>query len=230
MKIANKNFIFTKITTRRCILLKRMLSILFGILVIFACAAPASAVFDSGEITDNLKSHAYYMQSLDEETVLFKKNENEKLPMAGFVKIVATVTAIEKWADLDEKIKVTNKNLSLVKYDYSVRTAGYKEGEKISKRELINCLVVYSANDAASIIAYEVSGSLEAFTAEMNAVLQRIGCESTVVKNSSSRPILLWSRFSASSTIFKYSSSSSCVWKAVPFTRVSILLFLSFFQ
>lgn len=183
MKNANKNFIFTKITTRRCILLKRMLSILFGILIVFSFVMPASAVFDSGEVTDYLVSDAYYMQSLDEDTVLFSKNENKKLPMAGFVKIVAAVTAIEKWGDLDEKIKITSKNLSLVKYDYSVRTAGYKEGEKVSKRELINCLVVYSANDAASIIAYEVAGSLGAFTAEMNSVLQRIGCESTAVKN-----------------------------------------------
>jgi hypothetical protein len=50
------------------------------------------------------------------------------------VKISIAITAIEKWPDLDEKIKITEENLSLIKYDYTVRTAGYKAGETVSKR------------------------------------------------------------------------------------------------
>ena len=163
--------------------LKRIVSIASIIILIFTFAFPAFSVFDSGEVTKNLRSDAYFMQSLDEETVLFQKNENKKLPMAGFVKIIAAATAIEKWPGLDEKIKITEKNISLIKYDYTVKTAGYKIGESVSKRELINCIIVYSANDAASIVAYEVSGSFDGFIAEMNAFVKKIGCESTVVKN-----------------------------------------------
>ena len=163
--------------------MKRMLSIVSAIILILTLAFPAFSVFDSGEVTKNLRSEAYYLQSLDEETVLFQKNENKKLPMAGFVKIIAAATAIEKWASLDEKVKITEKNLSLIKYDYTVKTAGYKAGESVSKRELINCIIVYSANDAASVVAYEISGSFDGFIAEMNAFVKKIGCESTVVKN-----------------------------------------------
>ena len=163
--------------------MKRMLSIVSAIILIFTLAFPAFSVFDSGEVTKNLKSYAYYLQSLDEETILFQKNENKKLPMAGFIKIIAAATAIEKWPGLDEKIKITEKNLSLIKYDYTVKTASYKVGESVSKRELINCIIVYGANDAASVVAYEVSGSFDGFVAEMNAFVKKIGCESTVVKN-----------------------------------------------
>lgn len=163
--------------------MKRMLSIVSAIVLILTLAFPAFSVFDSGEVTKNLRSDAYYLQSLDEETVLFQKNENKKLPMAGFVKIIAAATAIEKWPSLDEKIKITEKNISLIKYDYTVKTAGYKVGESVSKRELINCIIVYSANDAASVVAYEISGSFDGFIAEMNAFVKKLGCKSTVVKN-----------------------------------------------
>ena len=160
-----------------------MLSIVAVIVLICTLAFPAFSVFDSGEVTKNLKSDAYYLQSLDEGTVLFQKNENKKLPMAGFVKIIAAATAIEKWPNLDEKVKITEKNISLIKYDYTVKTAGYKVGETVSKRELLNCIIVYSANDAASIVAYEISGSFDGFISEMNAFVKKMGCESTVVKN-----------------------------------------------
>ena len=163
--------------------MKRMLSIVAVIVLICTLAFPAFSVFDSGEVTKNLKSDAYYLQSLDEGTVLFQKNENKKLPMAGFVKIIAAATAIEKWPNLDEKVKITEKNISLIKYDYTVKTAGYKVGETVSKRELLNCIIVYSANDAASIVAYEISGSFDGFISEMNAFVKKMGCESTVVKN-----------------------------------------------
>ena len=163
--------------------MKRIMSILITLVLLLSFAFTGTAVFDSGEVTDQLKSEAYFMQSLDENTVIFKKNENKKLPMAGYVKIAIAITAIEKWPALDEKIKITEENLSLVKYDYTVRRAGYQAGESVSKRELINCLVVYGANDAASVIAYEVSKSLDGFIADMNNTVKKIGCESTVIKN-----------------------------------------------
>ncbi len=160
-----------------------MLSIVVSLLVMILCVAPASAVFDSGALTKQLKSGVYYVQSLDEGAVLFKNSENKKVQPAGFVKLISAVVAIEKWNDLEETVKVTEKNLSLVRYDYGVKKAEFKAGEKISKRDLINSLIVYSANDAASIIAYEISGSTEAFLKEVAATLSKIGCTSTVLKN-----------------------------------------------
>ncbi len=143
----------------------------------------ASALFDSGSVTSQLRSDIYYMESLDEGTVFFDKNSTKKTPAAAFIKIIAAVVALEKWGNLEGDVKITKESLSLVKYDYGVRVASYKAGETVSKRELFDCLVVYSANDAASIIAYEIAGSLEAFVKEMQALTEKIGCTSTVVKN-----------------------------------------------
>ncbi len=163
--------------------MKKIVALIAVLLITLTLALPAGAVFDSGTVTAKLKSDVYYMESLDEDTAFFDRNSSKQVPAAAFVKILAAVTAIEKWPELDEKVTVSEKNLSLVEYGYGIRTALYKAGEKVSKRELIDCLIVYSANDAASIIAYEISGSLDAFIKEMQATATKIGLTSTVVKN-----------------------------------------------
>lgn len=141
------------------------------------------AAFVGQEATKDLLSDVYYLQSLDDGSVFFEKNADKKMPAAAFIKLIAAVVAIEKWGNLDESVTVTKENLSLVKYDYGVRTASYKEGERVSKKELINCLIVYSANDAVSIIAHEISGSTDAFIAEMQSLAEKAGCTSTQIKN-----------------------------------------------
>ena len=167
--------------------MKKSVSLLLVLLLslsVFASVFSSGAIFASEDVTDKLRSQVCYLESLDEEgTVFFNKGADKKVPIAGFIKLIAAVVAIEKWGDLDEKVKVTDKNRSLVKYDYGVRTAGYKEGERVSKKDLVDCMVIYSANDAASIIAYEISGSLEGFIGEMQALMTKLGCSSTVIKN-----------------------------------------------
>ncbi len=163
--------------------MKKFVALFAALLIVLSLCLPVGAVFDSGTVTAKLKSDVYYMESLDEDTAFFDRNSSKKVPAAAFVKILAAVTAIEKWPELDEKVTVSEKNLSLVEYGYGIRTALYKAGEKVSKRELIDCLIVYSANDAASIIAYEISGSLDAFIKEMQATADKMGLTSTSVKN-----------------------------------------------
>ncbi len=135
------------------------------------------------EATKGLASEIYYMVSLDEDTVLFSKNETKKTAPAAFVKLLAAIVALEKWDNLDETVEVTKESLSLVQYEYGVRTAGMHAGDTYTRRQLIDTLVIYSANDAASIIAYSVSGSLDAFVQVMNETAKKIGCTDTHVVN-----------------------------------------------
>ncbi len=165
-----------KKTVSFVIIMTLVLSVISGVFSV-------SATFAGEEVTKDLLSDVYYLQSLDDGSVFFEKNTDKKMPAAAFIKLIAAVVAIEKWGNLDESVTVTKENLSLVKYDYGVRTASYKEGERVSKKELINCLIIYSANDAVSIIAHEVSGSLDAFIAEMQSLAEKTGCTSTQIKN-----------------------------------------------
>lgn len=164
--------------------MKKHISFFLSVITVLCLFVPsAAALFDSGAVTSRLGSDIYYLENLDEGTVFFEKDSDKKTPAAGFVKVLAAIVALEKWGNLDGEIVLTQKNLNIFEYEYGMTTAVYEAGETVSKRELFDCLVVYSANDALSVIAYEVSGSLEGFLKEMQALVKKIGCTSTVIKN-----------------------------------------------
>lgn len=164
--------------------MKKLISFFAVFLLIFGLGVPtADALFDSGTVTSQLNSEIYYLENLDEGTVFFEKNSTVQTAPAGFVKILAAIVAIEKWENLDGDIKITEKHLSLLDYEDGMTTALYEAGEVVSKRELFDCLVAYSANDALSIIAYEVSGSVAQLVADIQALTQKIGCAATSIKN-----------------------------------------------
>lgn len=164
--------------------MKKLISFFLCIFTVLCLFVPsASALFDSGAVTSQLESDIYYLENLDEGTVFFEKDSNKKTPAAGFVKVLAAIVALEKWGNLDGEIVLTEKNLNVFEYEYGMTTAVYEAGETVSKRELFDCLVVYSANDALSVIAYETAGSLEGFLKEIQALVKKIGCSSTQIKN-----------------------------------------------
>ena len=52
-------------------------------------------------------------------------------------------------------------------------------GEQLRRIDLLYALLVCSANDAASVIAWDVAGSIPAFVQQMNARAEQLGCTST---------------------------------------------------
>lgn len=163
--------------------MKKPVAVLLALALLLASLVLcASAGYNgSEEATKGLASGIHYMVSLDDDTVLFNKNETERTAPAAFVKLLAAIVAIEKWDNLDEKVDVTEDTLSLVRYDYGVRTVNLRPDESYTRRQLIEAMMVYSANDAASVIAYTISGSLEGFIQLMNEQAQKIGMTDTNV-------------------------------------------------
>lgn len=148
-------------------------------LAAFSFCFSAFADFNDEPDIGKRYSYAYYMISLDDGSVIFSKNEDKKVAPAAFNKLVSAVVAIEQWGNLDEKITVTQESLSLVSYQFGVTTANIKVGDVYTKRQLLDCLIVYSANDAASIIAYNIAQTKAAFEAKMQELVKKIGCTQT---------------------------------------------------
>lgn len=165
------------------LIIKKVFAVIFSAIIIssFFCTFFAGAAYNSQEFLKDLSSYAYYMISLDNNEVMFNKNENKKVAPAGFVKVLAAIAAIESWGNLDDVVTVTEKNLSLIKYTYGIRTAGLTAGQKYTKKQLIDCLIIYGANDVESVIAYEISGSAEAFVDKLNTLAKSIGCKNTKI-------------------------------------------------
>lgn len=164
--------------------MKRFICILLTVVILSTfTAVSSSALYGSADATKDLFSDVYYLESLDEGTVFFDKDSDKQMPVAGFSKIISAVVALEKWQNLDGEITLTKEALSVVKYGYGYKTALYKAGETVTRKELFDCLVVYSANDALSVIAYDTYGTEAEFISQMQALCDKIGCTSTVIKN-----------------------------------------------
>lgn len=58
-------------------------------------------------------------------------------------------------------------------------TAGIRAGEVLTVEQLLECMLIVSANEACNILAEQVSGSVDAFVGAMNEKAAALGCENT---------------------------------------------------
>ena len=123
-------------------------------------------------------SDIVYVESLDQGTVIFNKNANKKTPMASLTKITTAMVVLDNVENLDKKVKVTQAELDELANTNS-STAGISVDEILTIRQLLNLLMVKSANEASVILAHEVAGSTPKFVAMMNEFAKALGCKNT---------------------------------------------------
>lgn len=108
-------------------------------------------------------------------SVLYSKNENEKLPMASTTKIVTALTVLENCKDIDKIITIPLKATLVEGSSIYLR-----ENEQLSIRQLLYGLMLQSGNDAATALALEVgNGSIETFANLMNETAKKCGAENS---------------------------------------------------
>lgn len=128
----------------------------------------------------NVNSTYAILEDFETGTLLYDKNINEKLFPASTTKILTAIIAIEN-CDLN-KI-VTAKAETLRKLPPYSSNAHILPDEKMTMKELLECLLVVSGNDSALVIAEEISGSIPSFVELMNKKVKEIGCENTHFTN-----------------------------------------------
>lgn len=116
------------------------------------------------------------------EKILYSKNENEKMYPASTTKILTAILAIEK-CNLTDIVTVPYKAISSIPSGYSI--AALQTGEQISVEALIQLMLVHSANDAANVLAYHISGSIDTFADLMNQKVAELGLQNTHFTNPS---------------------------------------------
>lgn len=121
-------------------------------------------------------SGAIMFYEVNSDTVVYSWNPDELMEPASLVKIMTCLLAVEN-ADIKDKITVTSTALSSV--DAIFHTLGLQAGEEVTLEQMLYCMMVGSANDAAAVIAEHVGGSVTQFVAMMNQRAKEIGCTST---------------------------------------------------
>ena len=105
--------------------------------------------------------------------VVFSRAENVRMPMASTTKIVTALTALTL-AEPSTPITVAPEAVGV-----EGSSVYLIEGEVLSLEELLYALLLESANDAAVAIAVGLSGSVEAFAEQMNAVASILELQNT---------------------------------------------------
>lgn len=137
---------------------------------------PASANYNSELKTD---AEIVLLFSLDDGTIIFEKNADKVTAMASLTKIITAIVTIENCKDLDTKIKVPAYCITLLNGTGS-SMAGLKADEEVTIRQLLYCMLVKSANEAANILAdYIGGGSIDKFVEMMNEFATSVGCKNT---------------------------------------------------
>ena len=121
---------------------------------------------------------------MDSKTIkiLYSKNENEKMYPASTTKIMTAILTIEN-CNLDDIVTVPYDAIATIPSGYSI--AALQTGEKLTVNQLLQLMMVHSANDAANVLAFHVAGSLESFATMMNTEVAELGLEHTHFLNPS---------------------------------------------
>lgn len=108
-------------------------------------------------------------------TILYDKNAHDKVYPASTTKIMTALLAIEN-LDLEKKVTASRAAVSIAADSSKMDLV---EGEILTVKDLLLALMLQSANDAANVLAEEVSGSIGSFVTLMNEKARNIGMENT---------------------------------------------------
>lgn len=114
--------------------------------------------------------------------ILYSKNANSVMYPASTTKMMTAILTIEN-CNLSDIATVSHNAVFSIPNGYS--TASLVEGEELTIEQLLNVLLIPSANDAAVVLAEHIAGSVESFSEMMNSKATEIGCKNTHFVNPS---------------------------------------------
>ena len=109
--------------------------------------------------------------------VVFERDADERRAIASTTKLMTALLALEGIA-LDDVLTSPGYDAGPLE-----SIVGLEEGERMTVRDLLRALLLASANDAAVALAVGLSGSTEAFVAEMNRRARELGLKDTSYAN-----------------------------------------------
>ena len=127
---------------------------------------------------DNITTNSPSVILMDANTgkILYSKDAFSKMYPASTTKLMTAILTLEN-CDLNEIVTVSHNAVYSIPVGYS--HANLQEGEQLTIEQLLNVLLIPSANDAAVALAEHISGSVEEFANLMNNKAKEIGCLNT---------------------------------------------------
>ncbi len=127
---------------------------------------------------DNVTSIVLY--ETHSQTLMYAYNPDVKVEPSSLVKIMTGYIAAEE-GNMSDAVTVTEEALTGI--SASAASSNLVPGEVLTVEQLMHCMLVSSANDAAAVLACYVAGSQEAFVDLMNTYAADLGCTQTNFTN-----------------------------------------------
>ncbi|MCL2616348.1 MAG: serine hydrolase, partial [Defluviitaleaceae bacterium] len=108
--------------------------------------------------------------------VLYEDAQHERRYPASITKIMTALLVLERVEDLSEPVTFSPGSVAIPWY---ASRAGMQPGDTLTVMDALYALMLISGNEVAWALAEHVSGSIGAFTEEMNARAISLGAENT---------------------------------------------------
>lgn len=119
------------------------------------------------------------LYNMNEDTLLYSKNDTKKTSIASLTKMMTTLVAIEEIDNLDKIVTIKEKDFEGI-VGYS--KAGFKVGDKVTYRDLLYGIILPSGADAVNAVVNNTLG-YDKFIKKMNETAKKIGMNDTSYAN-----------------------------------------------
>ena len=182
---------------------KKLLSTFLVVLILLSFNVCYSAETSSEEIQQIIQSNkpqvfadSAILLDVDYNKILYEKNSQNLMYPASTTKLLTAILVVEHCSDLSQNVNISYYAVNSVPDTYSM--ANIQPGEQISIKDLLNALLIESANEAAYALAEYVSNegnnyltdesqttrllfesSIASFSTLMNEKAKQLGCNNT---------------------------------------------------
>lgn len=119
------------------------------------------------------------LYNMNEDTLLYSKNDTKKTSIASLTKMMTTLVAIEEIDNLDKIVTIKERDFEGT-VGYS--KAGFKVGDKVTYLDLLYGIILPSGADAVNAVVNNTLG-YDKFIKKMNETAKRLGMNDTSYAN-----------------------------------------------
>jgi len=162
-------------------LFRRAAALLLTAALALTLVLPGLAAYEMPIQTVN-EGESVYLFNADIDKPILEQNADQQRYIASLTKMMTALLFLESGKDMNAEITIPASLTQEFKdiQNANGSTINLRIGETVRRIDLLYGLLVASANDAASVIASDVSdGDLTAFVARMNQRAKELGCTGT---------------------------------------------------
>ena len=150
---------------------RRMTALVLTLALAAAAALPGLAVYPM-PIQTASETEAVYLFNADTGKTILNQNADQQQYVASLTKLMTALLLLESGKDLNGEVTVPTALTQEFRdiQNANGTTMGLRIGETVRRIDLLNAMLIVSANDAASVIAYDVGGSVLDFVKQMTSV------------------------------------------------------------